>query len=295
MADISYFDKNEIDGRTKVCMLIGNPVEHTLSPLIHNTLAGLCGINMVYVACPVRPGNVESAVRGAFDLGVLGLNVTVPHKIEVISSLCDIDHMAKAVGSVNTLVRTEAGYKGYNTDVSGLMRALRSDGVSLKDRDVVILGAGGAARSAAFLCAEQGSGRVFIANRSVEKAEELSDAVNGYSGTDLCKPISLNNLTALDSNSLISIQATSVGLYPDTESAVVEDPAFYEKVEYGFDLVYRPGNTKFMRNIRERGKKCSNGITMLLYQGIRAFELWNHINVSDEMSAKLLVRLKEAL
>ena len=182
--DISLYKLNNeiqgITGETRVCGLIGHPVEHTLSPLIHNTLARICHKNMVYVPFEVDPGLVDTAVNGAYELNVLGLNVTVPHKIEVMSALVSIDSKAESIGAVNTLVRTEGGYKGYNTDHTGLKRALESDGIDLHNRDVVILGAGGAARSAAFLCAFEESRRVYILNRNYDKAIALCDSVNGY-------------------------------------------------------------------------------------------------------------------
>lgn len=317
MSETGFLRSDIVNGRTRVCGLIGNPVEHTLSPLIHNTLADILGINMIYVACPVKSGMVETAVKGAYELGFLGLNVTVPHKIEVMGALCDIDHIAKGIGSVNTLVLTEGGYKGYNTDASGLGRALESEGVDISGRDVVILGAGGAARAVAFLCADKGASSIYIANRSPDKAEELAGAVNAYSGSDalckpksqlkttsdrtakLCKPISLNNLTHdLDTSDhpgkgLIAIQATSVGLSPRDDEAVTEEKSFYDRVEYGFDLVYRPADTRFMKNVRSSGGQCSNGLLMLLYQAVDAFELWNDVRVPEEAVRETLEILKE--
>ena len=137
----------DIGGTTKLCGLIGNPVGHTKSPAIHNLLAERTGFDLAYGAFPVPEGSLESAVKGAFALGIFGMNVTVPYKQEVIPFLCDIDPLAKKIGSVNTLVRCENGYKGYNTDMPGLMRAFESDGVDIKGEDIVVLGAGGVARA----------------------------------------------------------------------------------------------------------------------------------------------------
>ena len=142
----------EIKGTTRVCGLIGNPVGHSISPVIHNTLADLCGIDMVYTTFKVEKGAVDTAVKGAYALDILGLNVTVPHKQEVIGTLESVDPLAEAISAVNTLVRTEHGYKGYNTDILGLERELEEEQVELKDSPVILLGAGGAARAIAFLC-----------------------------------------------------------------------------------------------------------------------------------------------
>ena len=129
----------EVNGKTRTCGLIGNPVEHTMSPLIHNFLAQEMGIDMVYVPFHVEKGLLDSAVKGAFGLNILGCNVTVPYKSDVIESLVAMDELAEKIGSVNTLVRMESGYKGYNTDISGLFRALSSEGITLKNEEVIKL------------------------------------------------------------------------------------------------------------------------------------------------------------
>ena len=128
---------NDINGYTRTCGLIGNPVEHTLSPVIHNTLSMVLGENLAYVPFHVENGRLEDAVKGAFALNLLGLNVTVPYKSDVIPYLTDIDPLAENIGAVNTLVRTETGYKGYNTDMPGLYRAMCEDGVKVKGEKVL--------------------------------------------------------------------------------------------------------------------------------------------------------------
>ena len=146
----------QIDGKTKTCGLIGDPVAHTLSPVIHNTLAQMRGDDLVYVPLRVEAEQVGKAVEGAYALSLTGLNVTVPHKSAVIPYLVDIDPLAEKIGAVNTLVRQEGGFKGYNTDMPGLLRAMRSEGITVKEQSVLLLGAGGAARAVAFLSHERG-------------------------------------------------------------------------------------------------------------------------------------------
>ena len=167
----------DIKGTTRVCGLIGNPVGHSVSPAIHNNLARLTGKDMVYTTFKVERGDVEAAVRGAYSLNILGLNVTVPHKSEVIDSLVDIDPLAKAIGAVNTLVRVDGGFKGYNTDILGLARELEDEGIELADSKVIILGAGGAARAITFLCSSKGAKKIYLLNRSVDKAQDIAHAV----------------------------------------------------------------------------------------------------------------------
>ncbi|MDE7277063.1 MAG: shikimate dehydrogenase, partial [Lachnospiraceae bacterium] len=159
-----------MDGKTRLCGLIGNPVEHTMSPVIHNTLAEKCGHNLVYVPFLVEQGRIEEAVTGAYALNVLGMNVTVPYKSDVIGSLVEVDELASHIGAVNTLVRTEEGYKGYNTDMTGLYRAMTSEGIRIEGEEIVLLGAGGAARAVAYLCGAQKAAKVYLLNRTLEKA-----------------------------------------------------------------------------------------------------------------------------
>lgn len=281
-----------VSGKTRVCGLIGDPVEHTLSPLIHNSLAALMGIDLIYVPMRVESGSVESAVHGAYDLGMLGLNVTVPHKISVMDAALHIQKNAAVIGAVNTLVRDreEKGYIGYNTDYLGLKRALADDGISLKDRNVVILGAGGAARAAAFLCAFEHAGSVYILNRNADKAEALCRDVD----IELCKPLPLDAHSDVPGSDLTVIQASSVGLHPNTEDVIIDDESFYARISYGFDLIYNPAETRFMRMVTAHGGRASNGLKMLLYQAVCAFELWNDVKVPSDITDRVADILRAA-
>jgi len=273
---------NYTDGYTRTCGLIGNPVKHTMSPLIHNSLASMTGINMVYVPFEVKEKELKNAIKGAVALDIQGMNVTIPYKTDVIPFLEDVDPLAKAIGAVNTLVRTEnGGFKGYNTDMTGLYHAMQDEGIELKDQTVVILGAGGVARPTAFLCANKGAKKVYILNRTFEKAVNVADEVNlALELTDSDEkvvPMLLGDYRKVleAEDSFIAIQCTSVGLFPDVNSAVIEDEEFYKKVSSAMDLVYRPLQTKFLKLAKEAGAKTFSGLKMLLYQGIDAYELWN--------------------
>ncbi len=282
----------EINGKTRTCGLIGNPVEHTLSPMIHNTLAELLGHNLVYVPFPVKAGQVAQAVSGADALNLLGLNVTVPYKSVVIESLKEIDGLAGNIGAVNTLVRTAGGYKGYNTDMEGLYRAMVSEGISIAGETVILLGAGGAARAVAYLCAVKGAEQVYMLNRTLDKAQAVAGEVNRAMGREVICPMALENYTMLPEGKYLTIQGTSVGLAPHAEEAVITEDAFYEKVGTGFDLIYRPWETKFMQLTRAHGGQAYNGLKMLLYQGIIAYELWNDVKISEEEAQVVYERLK---
>lgn len=284
----------QIDGHTKICGLIGNPVGHTLSPLIHNTLASLCGIPLVYGAFQVDEGRLKDAVAGAFALHMTGLNVTVPYKSDVIAELCAVDELAEQIGAVNTLVRQENGFKGYNTDMPGLYRAMCSDGMELAGEEVIILGAGGAARAVAFLCATKGASHVYLLNRTLQKAEAIVREIREKTGYTQMTAMALADHRILTGNSYLVIQSTSVGLAPHDGEAVITDEAFYRKVAKGYDLVYRPADTRFMQLVRAHGGEAFNGLKMLLYQGVIAFELWNGVEITDRQAEYVYEKLREA-
>lgn len=285
----------DIKGTTRVCGLIGDPVAHSISPLIHNHLAALCHINLVYVPFRTAAESVAQAVLGAYALNVLGLNVTVPHKQAVMPALAGVDPLAAKIGAVNTLVRTSDGYKGYNTDILGLQRELSEAGIALRGREAVILGAGGAARAIAFLCADQGVKAVYVLNRTPDKAAAIAAEVNRQLDTDVVQAMALSDYGRLPGQQYIVLQTTSVGLHPHVDEAVVEDPSFYQKAAVGVDIIYNPAKTRFMRLMEEKGRPAYNGLKMLLYQGVSAFELWNRMQVPAEAVHEVYDRMKKEL
>ena len=284
------------NGHTRTCGLIGNPVEHTLSPLMQNYIAEETGTNMVYVPFHVENGCLEEAVKGAYALNLLGCNVTVPYKSDVIKYVAEIDEMAAKIGAVNTLVRCEKGFKGYNTDMLGLYRAMQSDGVELSGRECVILGAGGVARAVAMLLLEKKAVRVYILNRTRERAHTIAEEINHMAGYEFAKAFALEEYDKLpEQQRFLVIQATNVGMHPRVNDVVIEDEAFYEKVEVGYDLIFNPGDTRFMKMTRKHGGKAYNGAKMLVYQGIIAFELWNACHISQDTAEVVNRLVAEAL
>lgn len=285
----------KINGKTKTYGLIGNPVEHTLSPLIQNGLAKRLGSNMVYVPFPVEPPMLQDALKGLEALGMAGANVTVPYKSQVIPYLEEVEEQAAQIGAVNTLVRGKKGYRGYNTDAPGLLRAMESLHIAVKGEHIIILGGGGAARAAAFLCAGEGAAHLYLLNRSLGKIQEISE--------DLKKSLHFTNITCLPmeqyadipQGKYLAIQGTSVGLYPNSEEVIIGDMDFYKQIHTGVDVIYKPSETVFMKNVRLAGGKAFHGLKMLLYQGIIAYELWNQVQIPQEMAEEIYSEIKEAL
>ena len=273
-----------INGNTRVLGIIGNPVRHTKSPAIHNYISEKLSKNMVYVPFEVTK-DVVAAVKGAYELGILGMNVTVPYKGDVIEALCDIDDMAKRIGAVNTLVYTDKGYKGYNTDMLGLERAVVSEGINMEGMSAVLLGAGGAARAVAFMCARNSVKDLYILNRTVSKAQDIISDVKKYAeetGIQInLKAMAIDEYTSITEKDLLVFQCTKIGL-AEEDGAVIEDINFYKKIKYGVDLIYRD-NTKFQMLVKEAGGESYTGLKMLLYQGVIAYELWNALSVPEDV------------
>ncbi|MCM1120429.1 MAG: shikimate dehydrogenase [bacterium] len=286
-----------LDGHTRTCGLIGNPVAHTLSPMIQNYMAQATGTNLVYLPFPVAQGNLEAAVRGALALDFLGLNVTIPYKSDVIKCLAQIDPLAERIGAVNTLVRCEGGYKGYNTDMPGLYRAMQQEGVDIAGRKVVILGAGGVARAVAVMLLDKGAAGVYILNRTVDRAQAVADEINRMAGRAFARAYAISEYERIEGERWLVIQATSVGMHPYVEDVVIEDREFYRRVETGYDLIFNPAVTRFMELTREAGGRACNGARMLVYQGIIAFELWTGVsisqNIADELCRKMALAMEQ--
>lgn len=271
-----------INGKTRTCGLIGCPVEHTKSPLIHNTLAEYMGIDLAYIPFCVQDGDLQDAIKGAKALNLLGLNVTVPYKSHVIPFLKDIDPLAKQIGAVNTLVRVDGGYKGYNTDMPGLYRAMVEDGIKIEGEQILLLGAGGVARAVALLMAQKKAKEIVILNRTIQKAKAICDEVSGFYPDVKLKALSLDEFDTLPMEKYLAIQATNIGMYPKVDEAILEASNFYDRVHTGYDLVFNPEQTKFMKLVKDHGGKSYNGLKMLLYQGIIAYEYWTDTKVPKE-------------
>jgi len=277
-----------IDGRTQICGLIGNPVEHTMSPVIHNTLASHYGHNLAYLPLLTEPEMLQEAVKGAKAMNFLGCNVTVPFKERVIAYLDEVDGTAAQIGAVNTLVRCESGLKGYNTDMPGLLRAMKSDDVPIEGEKVIILGAGGVARAVAMMLKQENAAEIIILNRNKEKAVNLAEE---FGGTGM----GLDEIDSLDDCNYIVLQATSVGMYPNCDDLLIRDKNFYEKVKVGYDIIFNPFDTAFMKEVRKAGGRAYNGLKMLLYQGIIAYELWNKMQIEESIALEIYRKMCDAL
>lgn len=253
-----------INARTKVISLIGYPVEHSLSPSMHNAAFAKMDLNFCYVALPVRAGELADAVSGVRALNFRGLNVTVPYKEEIIPLLDDIDKEARFIGAVNTVRNDDGVLKGFNTDGRGFMESLREANIDIRGRDVLIIGAGGASRAISYYIM-QSAKRVSIYDIAHEKCSFLVQDLRRLDA-DVVAAESLYEAVASD----IIINATPVGLNEDDPLPL--SSGLLNPSQTVCDLIY--WDTPLIRQARELGCKTLNGLGMLLWQGVLAFQIW---------------------
>ena len=259
----------EIKGSTNVVGLIGHPVEHSFSPPMHNAAFKKLAMDYVYTAFDVNPKNLEHAIAGAQALGIKGFNVTIPHKIEVMKYLDEIDDVASLIGAVNTIDFKDL--KGYNTDGIGAIKAI-CEVTKIKNKNVLIAGAGGASRAISFYIAEYGADRLEILNRNVEKADKLASDISDSGLIDDVNSDSIKNMNLDDVDILIN--TTPVGMHlnvNDTPIALAGD--MHEELAV-FDAVYNPNETELLKEAIKANAKPVYGIKMLLYQGAESFNIW---------------------
>ncbi len=262
-----------ITGKTRVCGVIGEPIEHTLSPLMHNAAFEALKLDYVFLAFRVKPAEVESAVNGMRALNIRGLNITMPHKSTVIKHLDRVDLSAQIVNSVNTVLNKENLLFGFNTDGVGALKALKENGVELKGRKVLLLGAGGAARAIAYTMAKEAD-ELAVLNRTVKQAQALAKLLE----KSFNKKISTGSLSPTDiqsnlKDSDILINATSVGMKPRAEESPVPLKLLRSNLAV-MDIVYNPLETKLAKEAKAAGARVVSGVEMLIYQGAASFELW---------------------
>ena len=265
-----------IDGHTQLVGVMGWPVEHTVSPAMHNAAFDAAGLNWRYVPLAVHPDRVGEAVRGLQALGFEGCNVTVPHKQAVMEHLDEITEQAQAIGAVNTIVIWSDGRMvGYNTDAAGFLRALAEGGFQPEGKRAVVVGAGGAGRAVAYALASA-EAAVTVLNRTLSRAESLvADLAPLFPSLPL-RPLPLTPATFRQEaqSADLLVNATSLGMWPQVKRSPWPEELPMPPSLTVFDLVYNPLETKLMRQARAAGVQAIGGLGMLVHQGAIAWELW---------------------
>ena len=262
---------------TMLVGLIGHPIKQTYSPFIHNVAFDMKKLDYLYLPFDVPAANLSNALKGMVALGIKGFNVTIPHKVNIMQLLNNVSDEAAGVGAVNTVGNDLGRLTGYNTDVFGVLKSLDSHKNSLSGKDITIIGAGGSARAVVYTLIKyfKPSG-INIVNRTGQKAESLKKYFSERMKFESIKCFELfpDNLGEIIRNSKMIINATPVGMYPETDEAVISQPEYFSKDQIVFDLVYNPAKTRLLAIASKQGAQVINGTEMLVNQASRAFQLW---------------------
>ncbi|MCY9592565.1 shikimate dehydrogenase [Paenibacillus chitinolyticus] len=269
-------NKPSLDSGTILYGVFGDPVRHSRSPIMMNRAFGETGINGAYAAFHVLPEQLEEAVAGIRALGFGGVNVTIPHKVNVMKYLDEINADAEALGAVNTVVNRGGKLIGYNTDGIGYVRSLKEEtGMDLRGKKVLLIGAGGAARGISYALAKEGPSFIAIANRTAEKAQELASTVRSETSA---VGMGLHELGNIISDADLIINSTSSGMYPNIEEMPLDlDGHSLREGAVVSDLVYNPLETRFLKEAKAKGAVTHGGLGMFIYQGAYAFEYWTGV------------------
>jgi shikimate dehydrogenase len=274
----------------KLFAVIGDPIGHSMSPIMLNDVLSYYEMDAHYHPFKVRPEELGTAIRGLKAIGIAGFNVTIPHKSAIIPFLDDVDDLALRIGAVNTVVNDKGKLVGYNTDGYGFLKGLEPYFSSYTDKKVLVIGAGGAARAIYFTMAKMKPLAIDITNRTVIKAKELIEACPYESNS---KSVSLEEAEAHLGEYDIVIQTTMIGMFPNT----LETPISVRNLKSHAlvcDIVYNPLETQFMKEARKKGATVQNGVEMFVYQGALAFEKWTGILPDVKRMRENVLRQLEA-
>lgn len=265
-----------ITASTKVLGIIGYPVAHSLSPVMHNAAFEVQGLDWVYLPLPVPPEELAEALRGLKALGMVGANVTVPHKEAAAARVEVLTPEAELIGAVNVIGFKNGRFTGHNTDGTGFLQALKQEArFTVEGKQVLILGAGGAARAIALTLARHGAQRIGIANRTWQRGEELAQTVKLQTRADAYSlPLAAADLVPWLGTADLVVQTSSAELHPGPETLAWFNPLSLSPDALVCDLIYNPSPTRFLVLASARGCQTMDGLEMLLYQGVQAYTWW---------------------
>lgn len=262
-----------IDGSTTLVGVFGAPIKHTASPAMHNAAFEALTMNWAYLAFHVDPQNLRAALQGARDMGLAGINLTVPHKILALDCVDEIDAEARKLGAVNTVAMEKGKLRGFNTDGYGFLKAIKEEfNLSLRGKRVLVLGAGGAGRGIAVKCALDGVARVIVANRTPAKIEPIAREIGNTKSEFLSLALTADEIRRVIDEVDLVVNATSVGL-KDGDSLGLGADLFSPRLRV-YDTIYRPAETELLQIAGGAGAQVANGLGMLLHQGAKSFEIW---------------------
>jgi shikimate dehydrogenase len=264
-----------ITARTRVLCIIGYPIEHTMSPLMHNAALREQKLNYIYLAFNIHPDNLNLAVGGFRALNIIGINVTLPFKQKIMKYLDEIEPIAQKIGAINTIKNDDGYLIGKNTDAEGAMKALLDAGYSISGKKILLLGAGGVARALAYILAEEAD-KIVIANRTEKRAIKLAHELKKKFSTNIeGKNNSRSVLKSESKKTDILINTTSIGMHPNHQLSPIPVEFLHEDLIV-FDVIYNPLKTKLIKQASKKGCKTLGGLDMLVNQGALAFEWWTN-------------------
>ncbi len=267
-----------ITGKAKLLGVIGYPIEHSLSPIMHNAALAEMGADFFYLPFAIAPEKLEQAIQGFAAIGIQGFSITIPHKQTIMPLLSQISDVAKAIGAVNTVWRTEEGWSGTNTDAEGFLAPLRSRQQDWSQSVAVILGNGGAARAVVAGCVELGFAEIHIVGRNAQKLEAFSQSWNS---SLRLKVHSWETLPELLPYADLLVNATPIGMSPHVDKSPLTS-AEADRLKAGvtaYDLIYTPNPTMFLQQVSDRGGVAIDGLEMLIQQGAAALQIWTQQSV----------------
>jgi len=279
-----------ITGTTQLLAVIGDPVRHSFSPLMHNAAIAQMGLDYAYVALPIAAADLADAVRGLEAIGLAGFNITIPHKQAILPLLSEVSEVAQAVGAVNTVHWNGSGWAGTNTDVEGFLSPLLAMDRDWSQTSAVVLGNGGAARAVVAGCAQLGCAEIHVVGRSAEKLAAFEQSWAGSSFGKALRVHTQADLGALIPEAGLVVNTTPVGMSPKVEASPVSDRVM-AKMQTGaiaYDLIYVPNPTRFLREAEEQGAIAQDGLEMLVQQGAAALRIWTGQEVPVEVMRQTL-------
>jgi shikimate dehydrogenase len=284
-----------ISGKTKICALIGKPVDHSLSPCIQNAAFQYLDLDFIYVAFEVRPEDIFGAIIGIKSLKIHGLNVTMPLKEKIVERLDQLDENARRIKAVNTIINKQGILFGFNTDGEGALRALEKNNQGIKNKKIVILGAGGASRALCYTLAKQ-TEEIVILNRTQQKAFALAEELSKTSKSKIHYGHLERSIIEKElENADLLINATSLGMHPNEYESPIDQDLLRSDLPI-FDLVYNPIETRLLREAKKIGAPTIGGLNMLVHQGASSFEIWTEekapVNIMMTAAQKELKRRK---
>lgn len=282
---------NKFNHSTNVVGVIGHPIKHSYSPLMHNISFELLNLNYIYLPFDVTVANLKTALKGIVALGIKGLNVTIPLKEKIGPYLSEISDEAGIVGAVNTIVNEDGKLHGYNTDVHGIVETIAPFQDEIENEIVTVIGAGGAARGVLYaLIKEFKPKKINIVNRTPDKAESLKDYFTSKMLYENIQTFELvpPDIVGLLNDSKMIINASAIGMKPDVDDSPTEITESFHKDQIVFDVVYNPLKTKLLKIAEEQGAIAVNGLKMFIEQGAKSFELWTEMEMPKDKVYKTI-------